>query len=994
MEEARQNLSELQITIDSPQTGLDTIWTPGFVPETDRGSSDEDQTDDVNTKKVDTFNDAISTLSKFTDYEFSPLSSQLKCDWKSATQEDRVLCTEKAEEACKVICDVIAPGNAKQLFESLKQRELNDTEVSGDLIALMAAYKNAPTRRMKIQILSIYAYRYPVSTLLRIHEPYEVITKWQVNQARAHARISGPGTTKENVKTHRVRIDRVKVDHFLEFINRPYFYQDVAYGMRTLVLDSGEKVQMPNIVRTVSRSTIIMEYLKYCEEEGFSPLSRSSMYRILEVRESSQRTSLRGLDNTATDGAAGFQTLERIVEDTEKLGAEKTWSADTRKSLKNSLLYLKVKYPVNCADDVSLCADHCRRYALSDPKDSDFQQLCDHEHLMKCSDCETLKFVLEDIEDKVQILCQDPRTHDQRDDILHDLRQAKKDILEWKSHIMRSVNQEKTKEEMISRLDDSTVMAMMDWAMKFQQTKYREKQQEWLGKRGLSWHVSSVVSKHADNQVKVQSYIHLIDSCSQDWYSVFSILESVLKTVKKENPVVRNAHLRSDEAGCYHINMLVTACHDVSRVTGVNIVAYNFSEPQHGKDICDRIICPLKAAIAKYCSEGHDILCSKDMYTALKERQVRGTTASVAKIDESRNTLDINKIEKFSTLHNFVYEKDGIRVRRAFGIGEGKLVPYKSVFIQHQISSSIEVSENEDFFKNSLCRELTVKGRSVDSAQDQSADDSVFQCPEPGCLQSFRYFSDLEIHIDIGKHDCEARFKDSFFDSLRREWADMHTTISNAKLSEKQKHQKELVYGQSRSGMGWALYSPQPCTRFPDQVRQYLIKRFQLGEKTGNKADPCCVANEMRSARNERGERMFSRENWLKASQIKSFFSRRAASLRKQHSTSQSSEQAGQGVDDELVEWEEEQQHQLFVQVIQEDISVRHPIMYGDSNLCEYFKHNKLSNFKVPFLREILEHFEIPYTRKDRKKDLIEKLQHMAMECSCFVHSPEAALKL
>ena len=194
---------------------------------------------------------------------------------------------------------------------------------------------------------------------------------------------------------------------------------------------------------------------------------------------------------------------------------------------------------------------------------------------MKCSDCETLKFVLEDIEDKVQILCQDPRTHDQRDDILHDLRQAKKDILEWKSHRMRSVNQEKAKEEMISRLDDSTVMVMMDWAMKFQQTKYREKQQEWFGKRGLSWHVSSVVSKHADNQVKVQSYIHLIDSCSQDWYSVFSILESVLKTVKKENHVVRNAYLRSDEAGCYHSNMLVTACHDVSRVTGVNTVAYN-----------------------------------------------------------------------------------------------------------------------------------------------------------------------------------------------------------------------------------------------------------------------------------------------------------------------------------------------------------------------------------------------------------------------------------
>mgnify|MGYP000294306534 CR=1 FL=1 len=45
---------------------------------------------------------------------------------------------------------------------------------------------------------------------------------------------------------------------------------------------------------------------------------------------------------------------------------------------------------------------------------------------------------------------------------------------------------------------------------------------------------------------------------------------------------------------------------------------YDFSEPQFGKDVCDHIISPLKCAVRRYCSEGHDILSAADMHGALK----------------------------------------------------------------------------------------------------------------------------------------------------------------------------------------------------------------------------------------------------------------------------------------------------------------------------------------------------------------------------------------
>lgn len=46
-------------------------------------------------------------------------------------------------------------------------------------------------------------------------------------------------------------------------------------------------------------------------------------------------------------------------------------------------------------------------------------------------------------------------------------------------------------------------------------------------------------------------------------------------------------------------------------------VHYDFSEPQHGKDVCDRIICPMKLAVRRFFDEGHDIHAVRGMGEAL-----------------------------------------------------------------------------------------------------------------------------------------------------------------------------------------------------------------------------------------------------------------------------------------------------------------------------------------------------------------------------------------
>ena len=138
-------------------------------------------------------------------------------------------------------------------------------------------------------------------------------------------------------------------------------------------------------------------------------------------------------------------------------------------------------------------------------------------------------------------------------------------------------------------------------------------------------------------------------------------------------------YLRSDEAGCYHNSSLLAALRDVGSRQGIDVVRYDFSEPQRGKDVCDRILCPMKAAVKRYCNEGRDILTAQDMQTALKERPVRGTTAGVFCMNDKNISLKLKKTPNFSALYNFEFTPGGPRMWKAFKIGAGKLIAWNEI---------------------------------------------------------------------------------------------------------------------------------------------------------------------------------------------------------------------------------------------------------------------------------------------------------------------------
>ncbi|KAK3738191.1 hypothetical protein QZH41_012773, partial [Actinostola sp. cb2023] len=103
--------------------------------------------------------------------------------------------------------------------------------------------------------------------------------------------------------------------------------------------------------------------------------------------------------------------------------------------------------------------------------------------------------------------------------------------------------------------------------------------------------------------LKVRTYVHIFDSCSQDWFAVASILENVASELTRTAPQLKEIYLRSDNAGCYHNASLLVSAPVIISKKGLTLRDYSFSEANSGKDVCDRKIAPLKAHIEIYLNE-------------------------------------------------------------------------------------------------------------------------------------------------------------------------------------------------------------------------------------------------------------------------------------------------------------------------------------------------------------------------------------------------------
>ena len=362
------------------------------------------------------------------------------------------------------------------------------------------------------------------------------------------------------------------------------------------------------------------------------------------------------------------------------------------------------------------------------------------------------------------------------------------------------------------------------------------------------------------------------------------------------------------------------------------------------------------------------------MYVALSERPVKGTTACVCSISEDQKNVLVNKMDGFSKYHNFAYEERGVRVWKAFGKGPGKLFLYDKLQNSHQGQTGLLVKK--DFFPFRCSRYCKF------TAVSQPDQDAMFECSEPGCRKAFKKFSDLEIHLEVGDHDRK-KSSETSYDKLRREWAEKFSTVDTVERDSTpllKQAGEQLASERESLSVGWALHTTRGgATRFSENVKDYLTAKFDLGERSGLKADPAQVALDMRTARDEGNNRLFGREEWISKTQVQGYFSRLAAKRRRPGRE--------QITPQELLEEEIEQERNDVLHTIEERLSLQHPITYDIFCLCDYVKEDKLSKFNVSMLKVILKFFDVSFHSKDRKKDLVDKLSAFVQGCNCFASS-------
>ena len=141
-------------------------------------------------------------------------------------------------------------------------------------------------------------------------------------------------------------------------------------------------------------------------------------------------------------------------------------------------------------------------------------------------------------------------------------------------------------------------------------------------------------------------------------------------------PDIKSIIFRQDNAGCYHSAATLLGLQQLACQQNVAL-RMDFSDPQGGKDPCDRKAATVKSHMRTFLNSGNDIETVEQMKIAIESGgRVRGVRVKLCALDYQHKHGPKPRWEGVSFVNNVTYEKKGMRVWRAYGIGKGKFLPW------------------------------------------------------------------------------------------------------------------------------------------------------------------------------------------------------------------------------------------------------------------------------------------------------------------------------
>ena len=155
------------------------------------------------------------------------------------------------------------------------------------------------------------------------------------------------------------------------------------------------------------------------------------------------------MDNYTADRLEAFDTLNKILE---KTGGSKVQIDEIGRSLKSNF----------------------------ENRSDFFREQCTHSQNEVCRDCENVFSCFATIK---ELIANPTLSSEIKDKLMSAFSTASAYILEWMNHILRGTHTQSTKESIFEKLSESRAMVLEDWIMKIIPQKYREKIEEWFGKK-------------------------------------------------------------------------------------------------------------------------------------------------------------------------------------------------------------------------------------------------------------------------------------------------------------------------------------------------------------------------------------------------------------------------------------------------------------------------------------------------------------------------------
>ncbi|CAF3133213.1 unnamed protein product [Rotaria sp. Silwood2] len=801
--------------------------------------------------------------------------------------------------------------------------ESNTTVYDRQLVPVMngiaEAYENAENSYTRRSILSIVA---PKINFSIIQSFIPNITYYRFLAARLHATRAGSGALIERPPRIVCRFEPAQVQHFIDFILSNYVCTDIPFGDRTLTLSNGTKLHVPDTIRNFDSTRIIMQYYKYTTEyfPGFSVLQESTLFKILSECKASTRRAASGLNYFAANGSEAFDNIIELINGLSIDASERCRLAN---NIRKGKQYLKTDFKTNVAR-TSRVPEHCICFSLSDPTSMAFSIPCsDHKHDQVCSECFYLAQALQDSSRAIESSINDEEEVKRK---IYKFTLAYDAIQAWKSHQLRSVNQDLGRECVLDVLGEDTIYLNLDFAMKWLPVKYREDQTNFFGKRGITWHITVVSRKKEqelnnitqinydqEDEIYVQGhqqalvdedndeeseidreyeknsnnfehtvFVHVIDQCSQDSKLVIAIIDDVLSRLKVYDNSIQQACIRCDNAGCYHSAYTVLSMPTVSEKCGIAIRRMDFADPQGGRGSSDRYAAIIKSHVRRYLNEKHDVTNAEQFVEACLSyggvKTVNVVECQFKPVHQSAK-FQFNNIKQF---RNFCFERHGIRVYRAWDVGEGSLLPYIKLINGKVTIGSLDLikSSPEIIFGSSANNNLSssidesLNGECTESI-DQIA--NIFECPEEACISSFVKYGNLLRHLAVGNHRHIPE-KVTLMDTAKKMFHSRLANADNKRIISLSPN--DFVFDSNNCDqvpeltVGWALPVTRPPVRFTNKQRKFLDEKFNDGILYGRFWKPETVVSEMQNAKSSQGKFIFDINEWLTTSQVRGYFSR------------------------------------------------------------------------------------------------------------------------